>query len=149
MTKRSGIFTKFPLFADLCECVPDFLLVISSLSMKVTYSIHQTSSTFRCRQGHTMQATFTHHATQRTQQRGIPAVISTWLLDYGEEVFDGHGGVVRYFSATGLRHLECDIGKKSMKRLAEYMRCYLVESSNDGVIITVGKRYPSKHIWRH
>lgn len=96
-----------------------------------------------------MQATFTQHASQRIQQRGIPAVISNWLLDYGEEMFDGRGGVVRYFSSNGLRDLECDIGKSAMKRLAEYMRCYLVESSNNGVIITIGKRYPRTHIWRH
>lgn len=96
-----------------------------------------------------MQATLTQHATQRIQQRGIPAVISNWLLDYGDEMFDGHGGVVRYFSSSGLRHLEHDVGKAPVKRLAEYLRCYLVESSNNGAIITIGKRYPSKHIWRH
>ena len=96
-----------------------------------------------------MQATFTQHATRRIQQRGIPAVISSWLLDYGEEIFDGRGGVVRFFSSNGLRCLERDIGKAPLKRLAEYLRCYLVESSNDGAIITIGKRYPSTHIWRH
>ena len=96
-----------------------------------------------------MLATYTNHATQRTQQRGIPPLISNWLLDYGDEVFDGHGGVIRYFSSSGIRKMERDIGKVPLKRLSEFLRCYLVESSNDGAIITVGKRYPNKHIWRH
>lgn len=96
-----------------------------------------------------MLAACTHHAEKRSQQRGIPQQISNWLLQYGDEAFDGRGGVVRYFSSTCIRHMERDIGKSSIRRFAEYLRCYLVESSNDGSVITVGKRYPKKHIWRH
>ena len=96
-----------------------------------------------------MNIPYTHHARQLTQQRGIPPLINHWLLDYGDEVFDGHGGVIRYFSSNGIRKMERDIGKTPVKRLSEFLRCYLVESSNDGAIITVGKRYPNKHIWRH
>ena len=96
-----------------------------------------------------MQATFTRHAAERVQQRGIPAVISDWLLAYGDEAFDGRGGIVRYFSSGSLRRLEREVGKESVKRVAEYLRCYLVESSRDGAVITVGKRYPGNHIWRH
>ncbi len=96
-----------------------------------------------------MSAIYTQHASQRTQQRGIPPLISNWLLDYGDEVFDGHGGVIRYFSSSAIRKIERDVGKTPVKRLSEYLRCYLVESSSDGAIITMGKRYPKKHIWRH
>jgi hypothetical protein len=96
-----------------------------------------------------MSTNYTQHATQRTQQRGIPPLISNWLLDYGDEVFDGHGGVIRYFSSNAIRKIERDVGKAPVQRLSEYLRCYLVESSTDGGIITVGKRHPNKHIWRH
>jgi hypothetical protein len=45
--------------------------------------------------------------------------------------------------------MEHDIGLIAVKRMAEFLRCYLVQSSDDGEIITVGKRYSRKHIWRH
>lgn len=96
-----------------------------------------------------MNTLLTTHATIRAQQRGIPPVIQDWLLDYGEEQFDGHGGIVRYFSQECLREMERDIGKAKLKRMSEYFRCYLVQSSSDGAVITVGKRYESQHILRH
>ena len=76
-------------------------------------------------------------------------MVMHWLLDYGEEVFDGHGGVVRYFTPRSIRHLEREVGQRPLKRLSEYLRCYLVQSSQDGNLITVGKRYRGKRIYRH
>ncbi len=96
-----------------------------------------------------MQAIQTFHATVRAQQRGVPPLIQNWLLDYGAEQFDGHGGVVRYFSNECIRKMERDIGKAPLKRMSEYLRCYLVQSSSDGAVITVGKRYETRHILRH
>ena len=83
----------------------------------------------------------TKHALKRSQQRGIPPLIKIWLLEYGEEKFDGHGGVIRYFTPRCVRDMEKDFGRAPIRKLAEYMRCYLVESSSCGSIITVGKRY--------
>lgn len=91
----------------------------------------------------------TQHAIQRAQQRGIPPLIQHWLLDYGEETFDGHGAIIRYFTAQSIRNMERDFGREPLRRLSEYLRCYLVESSNDGAVITVGKRHDNKHVWRH
>lgn len=96
-----------------------------------------------------MQTAHTHHAYKRAQQRGIPPLIKTWLLDYGDEVFDGHGGIVRYFTRQSIRRMERDFGAAPLKRMHEYLRCYLVQSNNDGTIITVGKRHQNKRIWRH
>jgi hypothetical protein len=96
-----------------------------------------------------MKQNFTEHAIVRKQQRGIPPLIANWLIDYGDEEFDGHGGVVRYFSKQCIRRLERELGRKSIKRMSEYLRCYLVQSSKDGVVITVGKRYQNQHIWKH
>lgn len=90
----------------------------------------------------------TQHAHVRSQQRGVPPLIQDWLLDYGEEQYDGHGGILRYFSKKSLRRMERDMGKAPLKRLSEYFRCYLVES-HDGHVITVGKRYKRPKTWRH
>jgi hypothetical protein len=91
----------------------------------------------------------TLHAAERAQQRGIPPLITSWLLDYGEEVFDGRGGVIRYFTRRSIRRMEREFGATPLKRLSEYLRCYLVQSNDDGSIITVGKRHPRTRIWKH
>jgi hypothetical protein len=96
-----------------------------------------------------MNTSHSVHATIRLQQRGIPPLVSQWLLDYGAEQFDGHGGVIRYFSPDCVRRLEKEVGRTPVKRLHEYLRCYLVQSSLDGMVITVGKRHPKKRIWKH
>lgn len=96
-----------------------------------------------------MHTTYTKHAAVRSQQRGIPTVVSDWLIAYGDEEFDGRGGVIRYFSATGIRQLENEVGAKQFKEKSEYLRCYLVQANDTGSIITVGKRHAKKHIWRH
>lgn len=91
----------------------------------------------------------TQHAAKRSPQRGIPPLVQHWLLDYGEENFDGHGAIGRYFSPQSIRNMERDFGRDPVRRLSEYLRCYLVESAHDGVVITVGKRHSNIHIWRH
>ena len=96
-----------------------------------------------------MEPNTTLHALHRAQQRGVPPLVLHWLLDYGEETFDGHGGVVRYFSSRSIRQLERDIGQAPLKRLSEFLRCYLVQASSGGHVITVGKRYRSQRIQRH
>ncbi len=96
-----------------------------------------------------MNISLSRHANTRTQQRGVPPLIINWLVDYGDEEFDGHGGIVRYFSNGSLRRLEREIGRGPLKRMSEYLRCYLVQSSFDGTVVTVGKRYDGRHIWRH
>ncbi len=91
----------------------------------------------------------TQHAIKRSQQRGIPPLIQQWLLDYGEENFNEHGMIIRYFTAQSIRSMERDFGRDPLRRLSEYLRCYLVESAYDGAVITVGKRHNNTHIWRH
>jgi len=95
------------------------------------------------------ESLFTGHARQRAQQRGIPPLVTNWLLDYGEQSFDGRGAVVRYFTRKSLRRMERDLGAVPVRRMSEFMRCYLVESVDDGSVITIAKRYANKRIWRH
>ncbi len=96
-----------------------------------------------------MNRNFTDHAAIRQQQRGIPPLVADWLIDYGDEQFDGHGGVVRYFSKQCIRRLEREVGREPVARMSEFLRCYLVQSSKDGAVITVGKRYGNEHIYKH
>jgi len=96
-----------------------------------------------------MKPIATTHASVRAQQRGVPPLVMNWLLAYGEEIFDGHGGVLRYFTPRSIRQLEREVGQAPLKRLSEYLRCYLVQGSQDGNVITVGKRHRGKRICRH
>lgn len=91
----------------------------------------------------------TRHAAMRSCQRGIPPVVVEWLSDFGDEIYDGHGGIVRYFGPNGRRRLERSIGHDVVRRRSELLRCYLVESSRDGAVITVGKIYRNTRMRRH
>jgi len=95
-----------------------------------------------------MNRQYTEHAKTRAQQRGIPPLITNWLMDYGEEQFDGHGGVIHYFSRNSVRRIERDLGTVPVRRMSEYLRCYMVVSSTDGDVITLGKRHNGRHIRR-
>ena len=82
----------------------------------------------------------THHATIRSQQRGIPPLIDQWLDLYGEEEYDGHGGIRRFFTRTSIRNLEKDCGRQIISKLSEYFDCYKVASSSSNETITLGHR---------
>ena len=78
------------------------------------------------------------HARVRMQQRGIPPLIEQWLDEFGEEQYDGHGGIRRYFSRKSVRAMQRAFGREPVRRLAEYLDAFKVESSHDGQTITVG-----------
>ena len=88
----------------------------------------------------------TKHAKVRAQQRGIPPLIGQWLDNFGEEEYDGRGGVVRYFSHRSVRAMEREVGREPVRRFADYLDAYKVLSSRDGCVITIGFR--TKHIRR-
>lgn len=81
---------------------------------------------------------YTKHAQKRINQRGIPLFVCEMLLAYGEEKFDGHGGLIRYFSERSVSRLISDKGIGFCKKHIKSLRAYLVESATDGGIITVG-----------
>jgi hypothetical protein len=83
---------------------------------------------------------FTKHAEIRAQQRRIPPLIDSWLSDFGEEEYDGHGAVIRYFSRRSIRNLEWAFGCEPVRCLARYLNAYKVENSRNGRVITVGHR---------
>ena len=80
------------------------------------------------------------HAATRAQQRGIPPLIDQWLDQFGEESYDGRGGVLRFFSHASLRAMEREFGRAPLRKLAEFLDVYKVESSRDGQVITIGHR---------
>lgn len=80
------------------------------------------------------------HAAVRAQQRCIPPLVAQWLDQFGEERYDGHGGVLRYFSRASIRAMERAFGRAPVRKLAEYFDAYQVESSHDGHVITIGHR---------
>lgn len=85
------------------------------------------------------------HAAIRSQQRGIPPLIESWLSAYGEVQHDGHGGICRFFTKKSIRQMERDFGREPLRRMNEFLDCYLVEACDTGLVITVGKRYAHIH----
>ena len=81
------------------------------------------------------------HAAARAQQRGIPPLVDQWLDQFGEETYDGNGGVTRYFSRASIRNMERAFGRAPLHKLAGYLDAYKVESSRGGNIITIGHRF--------
>lgn len=83
----------------------------------------------------------THHSQVRAQQRCIPPLVEQWLDEFGEECYDGHGGCLRYFSRSSRRALERAVGRAPVRKMAEYLDAYKVESAADGATITLGHRH--------
>ncbi|SNX29558.1 hypothetical protein SAMN06295945_1938 [Polynucleobacter meluiroseus] len=81
---------------------------------------------------------YTKHAQKRISQRGIQPFVCEMLLAYGEKRFDGHGGLIRYFSERSISRLISDKGISYCKKNIKSFRTYLVESTTDGGIITAG-----------
>lgn len=82
----------------------------------------------------------TKHAAIRCQQRGIPPLIDQLLDQYGEEQYDGHGGVLVFLTKQSIRSVERDWGREPVRRMAEWLDAYKVRSSHDGTTITAGHR---------
>lgn len=63
------------------------------------------------------------------------------LLDrYGEEEYDGHGHIIKFFSKTSKRNVERDWGKHPVACISRWLNAYKV-SSTDGAVITCGHLY--------
>jgi hypothetical protein len=82
----------------------------------------------------------TFHAQKRMQQRSIPPLVVQWLEEYGDEVHDHRGGIILHFGKHARRRLEKAVGREPIRRMNDWLRTYLVVST-DGVRITAGVRY--------
>ena len=83
----------------------------------------------------------TYHAECQAKQRGVPPLIQSLLNQYGDEDYDGHGGCRIFFSKRSIRQMQRDMGRAPVRKISEWLDVYLVESSHDGKIITIGHRY--------
>lgn len=93
-----------------------------------------------------MNIQVTRHALARKQQRAIPPLIESWLDAFGEEEYDGHGGVRVFFSRRSIRRLERAVGRQPVRRLSHLLDTYRVESSTDGATFTYARR--TRRMWR-
>ena len=74
------------------------------------------------------------------QQRAIPPLIDSWLDEFGDEEYDGHGGIRVFFSRRSIRRLERTVGRLPVRRLSHLLDAYRVESSRDGTTVTYARR---------
>ena len=88
----------------------------------------------------------TKHAQQRMQQRAIPPLVEHLLDEFGEQMYDGHGAVIYYFSKKSRRRMERAMGHAPVRLLERYFSCYKVEGSRDGCVMTLARR--QRHIQR-
>lgn len=82
----------------------------------------------------------TKHCRTRNQQRCLPPVVHHWLTEFGEEQYDGHGGVRIYFSHRSIRSMERVLGRHFVRQNQKYLNAYRIEGSRDGGLITSGWR---------
>lgn len=85
------------------------------------------------------QIVLTTHGNVRAQQRGIPPLIISWLLEYGETDHEHHARY-RYFDKDSRKRLARDVGSRIVEMLSPLLDCYLIEGE-DGHVVTVGHRY--------
>jgi hypothetical protein len=81
----------------------------------------------------------TKHAKSRIQQRSIPKIVSDWLAEFGEEVFDKKGCLIRFFNKNSRRTMEKTLGRHFVQQNKKYLSVYEVVSSS-GDLITTGWR---------
>jgi hypothetical protein len=55
----------------------------------------------------------TRHAKIRAQQRCIPPLINDLLDRYGQEEYDGHGGITVYLNKASIKNMERDLREAS------------------------------------
>jgi hypothetical protein len=81
----------------------------------------------------------THHGQARVQQRAVPGLMISLLLQHGASVWR-HGAEVRYVDKQARRKIKSELGGDRSARIIEkWFNSYIVVGS-DGVIITVGRR---------
>lgn len=81
------------------------------------------------------------HALARAQQRCIPPIVDLWLDEFGEEQYDGHGGVKHFFSHRSIQRMSRVLGDKFIQRHAKLLRAYRVVDARTGATVTCGWRY--------
>ena len=82
----------------------------------------------------------TSHAQIRAQQRRIPPIVEQWLDEFGEESYDGHGAVRRYFSHASIKRMKRALGAQFVEHNARWFRVYKADVVAADLTITIGWR---------
>jgi hypothetical protein len=81
----------------------------------------------------------TIHGQCRMQQRAVPGLIVSLLLDHGASSWQ-HGAEMRFIDRTARQKIKRELGgDRSLSIIDRWLNVYLVVAS-DGQIITVGRR---------
>lgn len=88
----------------------------------------------------------TKHALHRAQQRGIQANIGELLQEHGDAKPAPKGCLVRYFGKKAIKEIESIYGHSFIAKNHEKLRTYLIESREDGAVITIGKLYQNQRL---
>ncbi len=83
----------------------------------------------------------TRYAARRARQRAIPPFAERLLDEFGERIYDGHGGVRVILTGKSIRQMERCFGHRPVAKLSEYFDVYKVEDSRSGATITLGHRF--------
>jgi len=83
----------------------------------------------------------TAHGKRQKQRRCIPQIVEDWLYEFGDQRYDGYGGVLLYFSKSSRKEMERRYGRRFIASNSRLLIHYMVLSSHDGALITAGKRY--------
>jgi len=82
---------------------------------------------------------FSNHGQARVQQRAVPGLVISLLLQHGASVWR-HGAEVRYVDHEARHKIKRELGgDRSLCMIEKWLNSYLVVGS-DGEIITVGRR---------
>jgi len=59
----------------------------------------------------------------------------------GQKSFDHRGTVTRYLDKAAKKALTKAIGSQVVRQLESFLDVYVIESTDDGAVITIGHRY--------
>lgn len=82
---------------------------------------------------------FSKHALKRGRQRGISALSVRLVKAFGEQEFDGMGGIRYFMTSSAVNNLRQVVG--STQQVDALTGVYAVVSATDDTVITVGHRY--------
>lgn len=87
----------------------------------------------------------THHASKRAQQRGIPPILLSLLMDFGKREPAGGGASKMYFDKAARRRVKAYVGPVA-RQIDEFMDVYAVFAA-DGQVITAA--HLTERVRRH
>ncbi len=88
-----------------------------------------------------MNVNYTEHSLKRMQQRGIDKKIVQHLLNQGEIQHDGHGCKIFFLNKKKRKLVPKYFSLVDYKKLDKKLKSYVVLSSDNSTVITVGHRF--------